>query len=163
MNSKTKKIESKLNFNNLNSSIILILLFNLLLTILPPVIGLLWFNNLKKNKCKCANIKWYNDYITFYFIFIISYTSISLLYLLIFRNIFKLTYISILLMIYNIISYGIIVFYINQLNKKQNCNCAISIKKDFLYIWYFIKLIFGAIFIMSFIFGLLIAYTNRKK
>lgn len=167
MNSKTKKItpkfDYKLDLNNLNASMIILLIFNFILTVAPPIIGLLWFNNLKKTKCKCSNIKWYNDYIIFYFIFIISYTSISLLYLLIFRNVIRLTYLAILLMFYNIISYGIIVFYINQLNKKQDCECANSIKKDFLYIWYFIKLIFAAIFIMSFIVGLLIAFINMKK
>lgn len=163
MISKTKKITPILDLNNMNASVIIMLIFNFILTIVPPIIGLLWFDNLKKSKCQCSNIKWYNDYIIFYFIFIISYTSISLLYLLIFRNMIKLTYISLLLIIYNIISYGIIVFYINQLNNKNDCKCANSIKKDFLYIWYFIKLIFGAILIMSFIVGLLISYMNIRK
>jgi hypothetical protein len=163
MNSKTKKITPNLDLKNMNATFIILLLFNFILTIVPPIIGLLWFNNLKKTKCQCSNIKWYNDYIIFYFIFIISYATVSLLYLIIFRNIIRLSYVSILLMIYNIISYGIIVFYINQLNKKHDCNCANSIKKDFLYIWYFIKLIFSAILIMSFIVGLLIAFMNIKK
>lgn len=163
MNSKTKKLTPNLDLKNMNATVIILLLFNFILTIVPPIIGLLWFNNLKKTKCQCSNIKWYNDYIIFYFIFIISYATVSLLYLIIFRNIIRLSYVSILLMIYNIISYGIIVFYINQLNKKHDCNCANSIKKDFLYIWYFIKLIFSAILIMSFIVGLLIAFMNIKK
>lgn len=163
MNSKTKKLTPNLDLKNMNATFIILLLFNFILTIVPPIIGLLWFNNLKKTKCQCSNIKWYNDYIIFYFIFIISYATVSLLYLIIFRNIIRLSYVSILLMIYNIISYGIIVFYINQLNKKHDCNCANSIKKDFLYIWYFIKLIFSAILIMSFIVGLLIAFMNIKK
>lgn len=163
MNSKTKKLTPNLDLKNMNATVIILLLFNFILTIVPPIIGLLWFNNLKKTKCQCSNIKWYNDYIIFYFIFIISYTAVSLLYLIIFRNIISLSYVSLLLMIYNIISYGIIVFYINQLNKKHDCNCANSIKKDFLYIWYFIKLIFSAILIMSFIVGLLIAFMNIKK
>lgn len=163
MNSKTKKITTNLDLNNMNASVIILLIFNFILTIAPPIIGLLWFHNLKKTKCQCSNIKWYNDYIIFYFLFIISYTSISLLYLLIFRNIIRLSYVSLLLIIYNIISYGIIVFYINQLNKKHDCNCANSIKKDFLYIWFFIKLIFGVIFITSFIVGIIIAYMNMRK
>lgn len=163
MNSKTKKLTHNLDLKNMNATLIILLLFNFILTIIPPIIGLLWFNNLKKTKCKCSNIKWYNDYIIFYFIFIISYAAVSLLYLIIFRNIIRLSYVSLLLMIYNIISYGIIVFYINQLNKKHDCNCANSIKKDFLYIWYFIKLIFSAILIMSLIVGLLIAFMNIKK
>ena len=163
MNSKTKKLTPNLDLKNMNATVIILLLFNFILTIIPPIIGLLWFNNLKKTKCKCSNIKWYNDYIIFYFIFIISYASISLLYLIIFRNIIRLSYVSLLLMIYNVISYGIIVFYINQLNKKHDCDCANSIKKDFLYIWYFIKLIFSAILIMSLIVGLLIGFMNIKK
>lgn len=163
MNSKTKKLTPNLDLKNMNATVIILLLFNFILTIVPPIIGLLWFNNLKKTKCRCSNIKWYNDYIIFYFIFIISYAAVSLLYLIIFRNIIRLSYVSLLLMIYNIISYGIIVFYINQLNKKHDCNCANSIKKDFLYIWYFIKLIFSAILIMSFIVGLLIAFINIIK
>ena len=163
MNSKTKKLTPNLDLKNMNATLIILLLFNFILSIIPPIIGLLWFNNLKKTKCKCSNIKWYNDYIIFYFIFIISYAAVSLLYLIIFRNIIRLSYVSLLLMIYNIISYGIIVFYINQLNKKHDCNCANSIKKDFLYIWYFIKLIFSAILIMSLIVGLLIAFMNIKK
>lgn len=163
MNSKTKKLTPNLDLKNMNATLIILLLFNFILSIIPPIIGLLWFNNLKKKKCKCSNIKWYNDYIIFYFIFIISYAAVSLLYLIIFRNIIRLSYVSLLLMIYNIISYGIIVFYINQLNKKHDCNCANSIKKDFLYIWYFIKLIFSAIFIMSLIVGLLITFMNIKK
>ena len=163
MNSKTKKTTPNLDLNNMNASVIILLIFNFILTIVPPIIGLLWFNNMKKTKCQCSNIKWYNDYIIFYFLFIISYTSISLLYLVIFRNVIRLTYLTILLMFYNIISYGIIVFYINQLNKKQDCECANSIKKDFLYIWYFIKLIFTVIFIMSFIVGVIIGFMNMKK
>lgn len=163
MNSKTKKLTPNFDLKNMNATVIILLLFNFILTIVPPIIGLLWFNNLKKTKCQCSNIKWYNDYIIFYFIFIISYAAVSLLYLIIFRNIIRLSYVSLLLMIYNIISYGIIVFYINQLNKKHDCNCANSIKKDFLYIWYFIKLIFSAILIMSFIVGLLIAFINIIK
>ena len=115
---------------------------------------------MKKIKCNCSNIKWYVDYIVFYFIFIICYASISLLYLVIFRDTIKLHYISLLLFIYNVISFGIIVFYINQLNKKQDCVCSQSVKKDFLYIWYFIKLIFSLIFLISFIFAIFIAYNN---
>ncbi len=162
MNSKTKKIQPKLS-NLSNVSFILLLTFNLILTIVPPIVGLLWFNNMKKTKCDCSTIKWYVDYIVFYFIFILCYASISLLYLVIFRDTIKLHYISLLLFIYNVISYGIIVFYINQLNKKKDCVCSQSVKKDFLYIWYFIKLIFSFIFILSFIFGILIAYNNIKK
>ena len=162
MNSKTKKIQPKLS-NLSNVSFILLLTFNLILTIVPPIVGLLWFNNMKKTKCNCSNIKWYVDYIVFYFVFILCYASISLLYLVIFRDTIKLHYISLLLFIYNVISYGIIVFYINQLNKKTDCVCAQSVKKDFLYIWYFIKLIFSFIFILGFIFGILIAYSNIKK
>ena len=61
-------------------------------------------------------------------------------------------------------SYIIIVFYINKLNNKKDCPCANSIKKDFIYIWYFIKLIFASILIFSFIIGLTVAYfTNYKK
>ncbi len=118
MNSKTKKIQPKLS-NLSNVSFILLLTFNLILTIVPPIVGLLWFNNMKKTKCDCSTIKWYVDYIVFYFIFILCYASISLLYLVIFRDTIKLHYISLLLFIYNVISYGIIVFYINQLNKKK--------------------------------------------
>jgi len=162
MNSKTKKLQPKLS-NLSNASFILLLTFNIILTIVPPIIGLLWFNNMKKAKCKCSNIKWYVDYIVFYFIFILCYASISLLYLVIFRDTIKLHYISLLLFIYNVLSYGIIVFYINQLNKKTDCVCANSVKKDFLYIWYFIKLIFSFIFILGFIFGMLIAYNNNIK
>ena len=146
------------NFNNM--SFILLLILNLILTIVPPIVGLLWFNNMKKKKCNCSNIKWYVDYIVFYFIFIICYASISLLYLVIFRDTIRLHYISLLLFIYNVISFGIIVFYINQLNKKKDCICSQSVKKDFLYIWYFIKLIFSFIFLISLIFGIFIAYYN---
>ena len=48
MNSKTKKIQPKLsNFSNI--SFILLLTFNLILTIVPPIVGLLWFNNTSRN------------------------------------------------------------------------------------------------------------------
>lgn len=161
MNSKSKKIDLK--NKELNIPIEYLILFNLILTVIPPIIGLLWFNNLKKTKCNCSNIKWYVDYIVFYFIFIISYASIVLLYLLIFKETVKSYYISIILFIYNVISYGIIVFYINQLNKKRDCICANSVKKDFLYIWYFIKLIFACIFIISFIFGFGAALMFYRK
>lgn len=163
MNTKTKNLKNNLDLKNLNASVIIMMIFNFILTIVPPIIGLLWFNNLKKTKCKCSNIKWYKDYIFFYFIFIISYALVTLLYLLIFRNVIKITYLALLLMVYNIISYGIIVYYINQLNKKYDCICANSIKKDFLYIWYFIKLIFVSIFILSFIVGIIITFMNMKK
>ena len=58
MNSKTKKIQPKLS-NLSNVSLVLLLTFNLILTIVPPIVGLLWFNNMKKTKCNCSNIKWY--------------------------------------------------------------------------------------------------------
>ena len=147
-----------------NISLILMIMLNFVLTVVPPIIGLLWFNNLKKNKCACSNIKWYVNYIVFYFIFIICYSCISLLYLAFFRSNVNLYIISILLFIYNILSYIIIVFYINKLNNKKDCPCANSIKKDFIYIWYFIKLIFASILILIFIIGLTVAYfTNYKK
>tara|TARA_B110000483_G_C18011046_1_gene471128 strand:- start:359 stop:853 length:495 start_codon:yes stop_codon:yes gene_type:complete len=162
MKSKIKTID-KIKDNSI--PFIILIIFNLILTIIPPIIGLLWFNNLKKNKCHCSNtnIKWYVDYIVFYFIFIICYACISLLYLIIFRNKIQSYLISLLLFIYNIISYGIIVFYINQLNKKKDCGCANSIKKDFLYIWYFIKLILSSIFAFGFIVGILIVFLKNIK
>ena len=73
MNSKTKKTTPNLDLNNMNASVIILLIFNFILTIVPPIIGLLWFNNMKKTN---VNVQILNG------IMIILFSIFYLLYLI---------------------------------------------------------------------------------
>ena len=50
-------------------------------------------------------------------------------------------FIMLFIILFNITSYFIIIYYINML-KYYNCNCSESIKSEILYIWYIIQVIF---------------------
>jgi len=161
MSIKNKKSSIKpLDINKNFHVFVFVVILNLTLTIIPPLIGLIWLHNLKKNKCKCADIKWYNKYISFYFIFIITYALLSLLFLIIFRKTMRLSYISLLLFIYNMISYFIIIYYISLLNKNK-CECSNSVKKDFLFVWYIIKLGLPLLLIFSLAITLLLGKNKN--
>lgn len=132
--------------------------FNITSTIfilIPPILGIIWLEKIKKIECKCSDISWYKKYITFYFIFIIIYT-ILLLISTFFLNKYDMLksriMISIILFIYNLVSYFIIIYYIYKL-KKIDCKCSEMINREIVYIWYIILFIFGALTLPLFLYG----------
>jgi len=127
------------------------LMINFILFLIPPILGLLWLYNKKMNKCECSEGKFKNikNYVKYYFIFIISYCFFMLLYVIFFSKKFKNLIISILLFVYNYISYAIIIYYIYNL-KEIKCQCSESLNRDIIYIWYIILIIFSTIILPAF-------------
>ena len=122
-----------------------------ILICIPPVLGLLWLSNIKMKACECSEgeLKWMKDYIKFYFSFILGYIVLSTLYVLFSGNKLKNIILGILLFIYNYISYAIIVYYVYTL-KDIECKCSYSLKKDIIYIWYIIAIIFSTLLLPGF-------------
>lgn len=142
-------IMKKINENkplNLASTLIYIILISI-----PPILGLLWLSNIKMKACECSEgeLKWMKDYIKFYFSFILGYIILSTLYVLFSGNKLKNIILGILLFIYNYISYAIIVYYVYTL-KDIECKCSYSLKKDIIYIWYIIAIIFSTLLLPGF-------------
>lgn len=127
----------------------------LLLVLTPPIIGLIWILKLKKEKCLCSE-NWMREYINFYYIFIIIYTITMLILFLIYGPLFDEIYPLIFLLLLNITSYFIIVYYIHML-KYDKCKCSESIKRDILYVWHIIQIIFGFIALFTLLY---IMYNN---
>ena len=73
----------------------------------------------------------------------------STLYVLFSGNKLKNIILGILLFIYNYISYAIIVYYVYTL-KDIECKCSYSLKKDIIYIWYIIAIIFSTLLLPGF-------------
>jgi len=142
-------IMKKINENkplNLTTTMIYIILISI-----PPILGLLWLSNIKMKACECSEgeLKWMKDYIKFYFSFILGYIVLSTLYVLFSGNKLKNIILGILLFIYNYISYAIIVYYVYTL-KDIECKCSYSLKKDIIYIWYIIAIIFSTLLLPGF-------------
>lgn len=142
-------IMKKINENkplNLTTTLIYIILISI-----PPILGLLWLSNIKMKACECSEgeLKWMKDYIKFYFSFILGYIVLSTLYVLFSGNKLKNIILGILLFIYNYISYAIIVYYVYTL-KDIECKCSYSLKKDIIYIWYIIAIIFSTLLLPGF-------------
>lgn len=114
-------------------------ILKIILALIPPIIGLLWISKLKKESCLCSE-NWMRDYINFYYIFIITYTFVMLIYSFVYGQKLNI-FIMLFIILFNITSYFIIIYYINML-KYKNCNCSESIKREILYIWYIIQVIF---------------------
>ncbi len=140
-------------------NVILIILF-----LIPPILGLLWIYNLKKNNCKCSE-GWMRKYIYIYFYFIIIWNILVFIVRISTKNtILPLPIIiAILLFVYNIISYFIIVNYIYLLkNNMPKCECSKSLKKDIVYVWYITMIIFFIISLLFFLSTYLIVKNNKK-
>ena len=58
------------------------------------------------------------------------------------------------------ISYFIIIYYISLLNKNK-CECSNSVKKDFLFVWYIIKLGLPLLLIFSLAITLLLGKNKN--
>lgn len=123
----------------------------IILVCIPPILGLLWLYNIKMKACECSEeeLKWMKDYIKVYFTFILLYIILSTLYVIFTGNKLKNIILGILLFIYNYISYAIIVYYVYTL-KNIKCECSYSLKKDIIYIWYIIALIFCTLILPGF-------------
>ena len=128
---------------------------NLLLVLTPPIIGLIWILKLKKEKCLCSE-NWMREYINYYYIFIITYTITMLILFSIYGPLFNNNFPLIFLLLLNITSYFIIVYYIHML-KYNKCKCSESVKREILYIWYIIKLILAPIALFTLLY---IMYNN---
>jgi|SaaInlV_125m_DNA_1040241.scaffolds.fasta_scaffold75328_2 hypothetical protein len=133
------------------------IVLNLLLILTPPILGLIWIMKLKKEKCLCSE-NWMREYINYYYIFIIIHSLLMIILTLIYGPLFdrEVPLIYIFLLSLNIISYFIIVYYIDML-KYNKCKCSESIKRDILYVWHIIQIIFGFIALFTFIY---IMYNN---
>jgi len=132
--------KSKMPINENTTSLYYITtILKIILALIPPIIGLLWISKLKKEYCLCSE-NWMRDYRNFYYIFIITYTFIMLIYSFVYGQKLNI-FIMLFIILFNITSYFIIIYYINML-KYYNCNCSESIKSEILYIWYIIQVIF---------------------
>lgn len=133
------------------------IVLDLILMLTPPIIGLIWIMKLKKEKCLCSE-NWMREYINYYYIFIIIHSLLMIILTLIYGRIFneKVPVIFIFLILLSIISYFIIVYYIHML-KYNKCKCSESIKRDILYVWHIIQIIFGCIFLFTLLY---IMYYN---
>jgi len=133
------------------------IVLNLLLILTPPILGLIWIMKLKKEKCLCSE-NWMREYINYYYIFIIIHSLLMIILTLIYGPLFdrEVPLIYIFLLSLNIISYFIIVYYIDML-KYNKCKCSESIKRDILYVWHIIQIIFGIISLFTLLY---IMYYN---
>ena len=133
------------------------IVLNLLLILTPPILGLIWIMKLKKEKCLCSE-NWMREYINYYYIFIIIHSLLMIILTLIYGPLFdrEVPLIYIFLLSLNIISYFIIVYYIDML-KYNKCKCSESIKRDILYVWHIIQIIFGIISLFTLLY---IMYNN---
>lgn len=161
MSSKLKSSISRLRKSDIPDSEQPISLFgivlDLILILTPPIIGLIWILKLKREKCLCSE-NWMREYINYYYIFIIVYSILMIIFTLIYGRLFnkKVPIIYIFLILFNIISYFIIVYYIDML-KYNKCKCSESIKRDILYVWHIIQIIFGFIALFTLLY---IMYNN---
>lgn len=140
-------------------NVILVILF-----LIPPILGLLWIYNLKKNNCECSE-NWMREYIYIYFCFIIFWNILILIIRITTKNTILPVHIiiGILLFVYNIISYFIIVNYIYILkNNIPKCECSKSLKKDIVYVWYITMIIFFIVSMLFFLSTYLIVKNNKK-
>ena len=119
------------------------LVLKLILMFTPPIIGLIWILKLKKDKFLCSE-NWMREYINCYYIFIIVHTIVMIILTSMYGPFFNKIFVIIFMLLLNITSYIIIVYYIHML-KYNNCKCSESIKRDILYIWHIIQIIFGFI------------------
>ena len=147
-NSKKDLTKIKI-YDNKSLSFISILIY-IILALIPPILGLLWIVKMQKDNCECSQ-HWMRDYIKFYFIFIIVYFIISISYITFTSIRLRSVMISILLYMYNFISYAIIIYYIYNL-KDAPCECSNSLKRDIIYIWYIIGIIFITIALPGFLY-----------
>lgn len=140
-------------------NVILVILF-----LIPPILGLLWIYNLKKNKCDCSE-NWMREYIYIYFCFIIFWNILIFIIRITTKNTILPIHIiiGILLFVYNIISYFIIVNYIYTLkNNIPKCECSKSLKKDIVYVWYITMIVFFIVSVLFFLSTYLIVKNNEK-
>ena len=163
MNSKknstsNNKLTIKLDDFKTSASVFYIITI-IILTLTPPILGIIWLERLKKISCQCSDISWYKKYINFYFIFIIIYTIIIILF-----NIFIINKLNnfetfkarlllgIFMYIYNLVSYFIIIYYIYKL-KEIKCKCSRLINREIIYIWYIVLFIFASLTLPVFLYG----------
>ena len=154
----SKKFKPKL-YDFKTSASFFYIITMIILTLTPPILGIIWFERLKKIACECSDISWYKKYIKFYFIFVIIYTIAILLFdMFIIKKlndfeIFKgRILLAIFIYIYNLVSYFIIIYYIYKL-KEIKCKCSRLINREILYIWYIILFIFASLSLPLFLFG----------
>ena len=138
----------------------LFLIFYVILILIPPILGILWITNMNNisSLCDCSEHE-HKNYILFYFYFIICFTILNFGLLIFFNKRGSNILFTLLLFIYNYVSYIIIINYFNFLNKNK-CECSQSLKKDFLYFWYILVLILRTILIPPLIYMLYLSFMN---
>ena len=136
------------------------LIITLCISIIFPLVALFWINKLEKTNCDCSD-SWERDYMKNYLYFIISFTFINIILMiilqtnisLIINNIFGKTIFTIFfyLLVFAGVAYTVItVDYITKL-KNINCKCSEDIKREVTYILQVALAMLYALIFISFV------------
>ncbi len=118
----------------------------------------LWIQKLESTGCECSK-EWRRNFLKIYFIGIVIVNIMSLIYFLVYSDSFieRIPFLSILLMILNIV-YTIVAIQYSRNLKMIKCECSDELRRDVLFIWGMINAIsYGIIIFMALVGSILYA------